>query len=156
MNAAGLLSFLAVARLDQGDYSRAKRLVERGLALSREAGHSRGSSIMLYVLARLAHAERNHEQARRLFEENLTFSAEVGDKTRIAYCLEGWQRSPRRKTDWCTQRDCGGAAVALLETIEVTAYPYAPDRSLYQEQVAAARTRLDEHTWVKALTEGGR
>ena len=51
--------------------------------------------------------ERNHEQARRLFEENLTFSAEVGDKTRIAYCLEGWQRSPRRKTDWCTQRDCG-------------------------------------------------
>ena len=43
----------------------------------------------LYVLARLEQAEGSHEKARRLFEEGLTLSAEVGDKTNVAYCLEG-------------------------------------------------------------------
>jgi predicted ATPase/DNA-binding XRE family transcriptional regulator len=154
LNAAGLLSFLAVARLDQGDHSRAKRLAERGLALSREAGHSRGSSIILYVLARLAQAERNHEQARRLFEEGLTYSAEVGDKTHVAYCLEGLAAIAASEDRLVYAARLWGAAEALLETIEVTTYPYAPDRSLYQEQVAAARARLDQQRWVEALTEG--
>ena len=154
LNAAGLLSFLAGARLDQGDHSRAKRLAERALALSQEAGHSRGSSIILYVLARLAHAEGKHEQARRLFEENLTYSAEVGDKTHVAYCLEGLASIAASEDRLVYAARLWGAAETLLETIEVTAYPYAPDRSLYQEQVAAARARLDEQSWVKALTEG--
>jgi predicted ATPase/DNA-binding XRE family transcriptional regulator len=153
LNAAGLLSFLAVAWLDQGDHSRAKRLAKRALALSQEAGHSRGSPITLYVLARLAHAEHNFEQARRLFEENLTFSAEMGDKTHIAYCLEGLAAVAVSEDRLVYAARLWGAAETLLETIEVTAYPYAPDRSLYQEQVAT-RARVDDQTWVKALTEG--
>ena len=153
-SAAIMLCFLAVAWLNQGDHSRAKRLAERGLALSQEAGHRRGTSTNLYVLARLEQAEGNHEQARQLFEEGLTLSAEVGDKTYVAYCLEGLAAIAASEDRLVCAARLWGAAEALLETIEVTAYPYAPDRSLYQGQVAAARARLDEQTWVEAWAEG--
>ena len=47
-----------------------------------------------------------------------------------------------------------GAAEALLEKIEAAAYIYAPDRSVYQGQVRAARARLDEAAWQTAWTDG--
>ena len=48
-----------------------------------------------------------------------------------------------------------GAAEALLEAIETTVYIYAPDRSLYQSQVTAARAQLDdEAAWEAAWAEG--
>jgi predicted ATPase len=152
--AAAMFSYLAVAWLDQGDHSRAKRLAERGLALSREVLHMRAISPILYVLARLEQAEGNHEQARRLLEEGLTYSVEVGDKTDVAYCLEGLAAVAASEDSLVWAARLWGAAEALLETIEVTAVPYVSDRSLYQEQVAAARARLDEQTWVEAWAEG--
>lgn len=152
--AAVVFSFLAVARLDQGDHSRAKRLAERGLALSQEVGHRRGTSTILYVLARLAQAERDREQASRLFEEGLTLSAEVGDKTNVAYCLEGLAAIAASEDRLVCAARLWGAAEALLETIEVKVVPYAPERSLYQGQVAAARPRLDEQAWLEAWAEG--
>jgi predicted ATPase/DNA-binding XRE family transcriptional regulator len=153
-SAAVMLCFLAVAWLNQGDHSRAKRLAERGLTLSQEAGHRRGTSTNLYVLARLEQAEGNHEQARRLFEEGLTLSDEVGDKTYVAYCLEGLAAIAASEDRLVWAARLWGAAETLLETIEVTAYPHAPDRSLYRGQVAAARARLDKQTWVEAWAEG--
>ena len=47
-----------------------------------------------------------------------------------------------------------GAAEALLEAIEATAYTHRSDRSLHQGQVSAARARLDETSWVAAWSEG--
>jgi DNA-binding NarL/FixJ family response regulator len=47
-----------------------------------------------------------------------------------------------------------GAAEALLEKIEAAAYIYAPDRSVYQDQVSAARAQLDEEAWEAAWGEG--
>jgi hypothetical protein len=152
--AAVMLNFLAVAWLNQGNHSRARQLAERGLALSQEVGHKSATSTILYVLARLAQAEHNHEQARRLFEEGLIYSAEVGDMTQVAYCLEGLAAIAASDNRLVGAARLWGAAEALLETIEITARPYAPDRSLYQEQVAAARARLDEQTWVEAWAEG--
>jgi tetratricopeptide (TPR) repeat protein len=153
-SAAVMFSYQSVAWLNQGDHSRAKPLAERGLVLSQEAGHRRGTSALLYVLARLAQAERNHEQARWLFEDSLTFSAEVGDKTRVAYCLEELAAIAASDDRLVWAARLWGAAEALLERIEVTAFPDAPDRSLYQEQVAAARARLDQEMWADAWEEG--
>ena len=47
-----------------------------------------------------------------------------------------------------------GSAEAILEPIDVIAYPYATDRSLHGKQVAAARKRLNEETWTRAWKEG--
>ena len=47
-----------------------------------------------------------------------------------------------------------GAAEALLEKIEATAYIYAPDRSVYQDRVCATRARLGEEAWETSWAEG--
>jgi tetratricopeptide (TPR) repeat protein len=149
-----MLCFLAVAWFNQGDPSHAKRLAEQGLALSREVGDRQGTSATLYVLARLAQAERNHEDARRLFEEGLELSAAVGDETNVAYCLEGLAAIAASEDRLVRAAQLWGAADALLEKIETTAYPYAPDRSIYQMQVTAARARLDQEMWAEAWAKG--
>jgi DNA-binding NarL/FixJ family response regulator len=41
-----------------------------------------------------------------------------------------------------------------LERIEATAYAHAPDSSLYQSQVRAARAELDEAAWQAAWAQG--
>jgi hypothetical protein len=46
------------------------------------------------------------------------------------------------------------AAVAILETIDVVAYPHAADRTLYDRQSAAIRRNLGEQGWEEA-TEAG-
>ncbi|HZB11115.1 MAG TPA: LuxR C-terminal-related transcriptional regulator, partial [Rubrobacter sp.] len=94
------------------------------------------------------------EHARRLFEEGLTPSAESGDETNVAYCLEGLAASAASEGRLERAAGLWGAAEALLEKIEVAAYIYAPDRSVYQGQVRAARARLDEGAWQTAWTEG--
>ena len=47
-----------------------------------------------------------------------------------------------------------GAAEAILEGIEVIAYPHATDRSFNDEQLASARGSLDRRTWDEAWVEG--
>ena len=84
----------------------------------------------------------------------MTYSAEVGDKTDVTYCLEGLAAVAASEERLVCAVRLWGAAEALLETIEVTAVPYVPDRSLYQRQVAAARAQLDAQAWVEAWAEG--
>ena len=47
-----------------------------------------------------------------------------------------------------------GAAEAILEQIEVIAYPHATDRSFNDRQLAATREDIDERTWEEAWAEG--
>jgi hypothetical protein len=84
----------------------------------------------------------------------LTLSAEVGEASNVAYCLEGLAAIAAREDRLERAARLWGAAEATLEPIEVIAYPYAPDRALYQRQVAAARERLDGESWTTAWTEG--
>ncbi len=152
--AAYMLNFMAVVRRNLGDQARAKRLAEQGLALSRELGDREGISMALYILATLAQASSEHERAKGLFEEGLKLAAEVGDETNVAYCLEGLAAvAASEGTIACAAR-LWGAAEALLATIEVAAYIYAPDRSLYQSQVAAARSALGEEAFAAAWLQG--
>ena len=84
----------------------------------------------------------------------MTYSAEVGEKTNAALCLEELAAIAASDDRLVQAARLWGAAEALLKRIEVTALPYAPDRSLYQRQVAAARARLDEEMWADAWEEG--
>ena len=47
-----------------------------------------------------------------------------------------------------------GAAEAILEQIEVIAYPHASNRSFNDQQLAAARGSLDKRAWEEAWAEG--
>jgi predicted ATPase/DNA-binding SARP family transcriptional activator/DNA-binding CsgD family transcriptional regulator len=148
------LSFLAVGWFGRGDPIRAKRLAERGLELARESGATEGICVACHTGAMVAHAEGDHERARGLLQEGLKLAAEAGNETNVAYYLEGLAASAALESRLERAAGLWGAAEALLEKIEVAAYIYAPDRSVYQGQVSAARARLEEAAWQRAWTEG--
>jgi predicted ATPase/DNA-binding CsgD family transcriptional regulator len=148
------LSFLAVGWFGRGDLIRAKRLAERGLELAREIGSAEAICVACHAGTMAAQAEGDHERARGLLQEGLVLAAEAGNETNVAYCLEGLAASAASEGKLERAAGLWGAAEALLEKIEVAAYIYAPDRSVYRGQVRAARTRLDEAAWQAAWAEG--
>jgi tetratricopeptide (TPR) repeat protein len=155
--ATHMLCYLAAARLYQGDHAQAKQSAQKALALGRKAGERHGTSEALWVLARLAwEDEHDHERARVLFEEGLELSAEIGDRTTVAHCLQGLAAITAVSEDRLVDgARLWGAAEALLEKIEATASPLAFDRSLGYRQIAATRARLDdERAWEEAWADG--
>jgi DNA-binding CsgD family transcriptional regulator len=152
--AAFMLNFSAAVRLKQGSNAHAKRLAEQALAQFREIGGKQGISVALYILAMVAQAERDYERARGLLQEGLKPAAEVGDESNVAYCLQGLAALAASEGGVARAARLWGAAEALLERIEATAYAHAPDRSLYQTQVSAARAQLDEEAWSVAWAQG--
>jgi DNA-binding CsgD family transcriptional regulator len=120
----------------------------------REIGGKQGISVALYILAMVAQAEGDYERARRLLQEGLKPAAEVGDESNVAYCLQGLAALAASEGGVARAARLWGAAEALLERIEATAYAHAPDHSLYQGQVSAARAELDEAAWQAAWTQG--
>src|SRR5919112_656247 len=153
--AGAMLGYAATVPLAQGDLAQARRLAERALSLSRA---SKGARDVVYValhpMAAVARAEGDHERAARLLEESLMLSVEIGDESNVAYCLEGLAAVAASEDKLERAARLWGAAEALLEAIEVIAYPHASDRSLYQQQVADARARLGEEVWKKAWAQG--
>ena len=148
------LSFSAVGWFGRGDPIRAKRLAERGLELAREIGSPEAVCVACHAGTMAAQAEGEHERARGLLQEGLALAAEAGNETNVAYCLEGLAAAAASEGRLERAAGLWGAAEALLEKIEVAAYIYAPDRSVYQGQVRAARACLDEAAWQTAWTEG--
>src|SRR5215203_1469981 len=148
------LSFSAVGWFGRGDPIRAKRLVERGLDLAREVGSAEAICVACHAGAMAAQAEGDHERARVLLQEGVVLAAEAGNETNVAYCLEGLAAAAALEDRVERAAGLWGSAEALLEKIEVAAYIYAPDRSVYQDQVSAARARLDEAAWQAAWAEG--
>ena len=101
-----------------------------------------------------ARVEGNHERMRVLSEEGLKLSAEVGDKTNVAYCLEGLAAFAASEGRVVRAARLWGTAEALLEKIEATVYHYASDRSHYQREVDAARSQREATAWEAAWSEG--
>lgn len=152
--ASPMLGFAAAASLSQGDIARARQLAERGLSLAREIEARDAAYLTLHALAMVAQAEGDRERAARLFEEGLTLSAEAEDYSSVAYYMQGLAAMAASEYRLACAARLWGAAEALLERTEIVAYAHAPDRSLYQRQVAAARERLDETAWEAAWAEG--
>ena len=153
-SASLLLGFATAVPLGRGDLARARQLAERGLSLAREAGAREGASVALHALATVARTEGDDDRAGKLLEEGLNLSVEVGDETNVAYFLEGLAAVAASRGALIRAARLWGASEALLGTIEVAAYPHAPDRSLHQREVAAARARLEGDEWEEAWAEG--
>jgi predicted ATPase len=152
--AANMFGFSASVALRMGDRARARRLAERSLSLGREIGAREAVSVALSTLASIARVEGDHERARRLLGEGLLFSSEVGDGTNVAYYLGGLASIAVSEDDLERAARLWGAAEAILEEIEVIAYPHAADRSFNDQQLATAQAKLDERKWEEAWEEG--
>jgi predicted ATPase/class 3 adenylate cyclase/Tfp pilus assembly protein PilF len=85
--AADLRRALAITLVNRGDFERATRLFEESLALSREAGSIRGTTISLWGLGVRWMVEGDFGRATEYLEEALTLGRESGDPTTIAGIL---------------------------------------------------------------------
>lgn len=83
LHAAGVLAS------HQGDYQRAKTLVEESLDVCRELADRQGAGYALYSLGLLAHNEGDYEGAVTIFEESLQLFREVEDCYGMTLALAG-------------------------------------------------------------------
>jgi predicted ATPase/class 3 adenylate cyclase len=72
---------------EQGDYGRARALVEESLALVREMGNRQGVAASLNDLGVVAYEQGEYGRAAALHEESLALFREVGDRWGIAISL---------------------------------------------------------------------
>jgi predicted ATPase/transcriptional regulator with XRE-family HTH domain len=152
--ASAMFGFSATVALGLGDVPRARRLAERALSLAREVRARELIAVSLPTLATTARSDGDLGLATRLFGEGLVLSAEIGDRTNVAYYLEALAEISAEENSLDRAARLWGAAAAILEAIEVIAYPHAADRTLYDRQLAAVRRKLDGRAWEEATEEG--
>jgi predicted ATPase/DNA-binding NarL/FixJ family response regulator/DNA-binding XRE family transcriptional regulator len=152
--AALTLIYWAVIPLNHGDYASAVRLTEQAIPLARETGDRVSAYTALYNLALVAQSRHDCAEAARLFREALILSIEMGDAGNMAYCLEGLATVAAIQGKVEHAARLWGAAEVLLERGEAAVYAYTPDRTVYAQAVAAARSQLDAQRWNEAWAEG--
>ena len=152
---ARLLSFLAMAAMNEGDYERAAALAEENLTLNRELGDMQGTNEALIVLGMIGSIRGDYERAATAFEEALHLLRRLGDTESIIHCLLGlaWLAAPRGEPVRAAR--LWGATEALQEaTGSVADSPFIRSQYDYESLPAAARSRLDEAAWEAAWAEG--
>jgi ATP/maltotriose-dependent transcriptional regulator MalT len=106
----------------------------------------------LAVLARIEAHEGKYATADALCEESLTLAKEVGDKTLIAFSLEGMASVLAARGEPTLAAQLWGTGESLRETIGAPIPPFW--RSDYSSSVALARGQLGERDFAVAWAEG--
>jgi predicted ATPase/class 3 adenylate cyclase/Tfp pilus assembly protein PilF len=84
---------------EQGDYERAKRLHEQGLAIAREQGDARGTAEALNNLGLIALYQGQREAAQRYCQEGLALFRETDDRGGVAGALNNLGNLARERGD---------------------------------------------------------
>jgi tetratricopeptide (TPR) repeat protein len=122
-----------------------------GLTLYRELGNQSGQAMMLADLAMVVEAQADHTRAAELYREGLALAYQVGDRRRIAFCLEGLSQTtvqidPERVVCWL------GAAAELRNTIN-SPLP-AIEKAFNDEVLAQLHKRLSPEIFEAAWNYG--
>src|SRR5206468_3788189 len=116
----------------------------------RDLGDQIGIALLLTDLGSVAQARGDIVRAAQLHSESLALSWKIGDKRRVAFCLEGLAAGARQPLRAAT---LFGAAEALREEIGAPLPP--AERADYERHVAAACVG-DRAMFAAAWAEGGR
>jgi predicted ATPase/DNA-binding SARP family transcriptional activator len=136
----------------QGDDELATALYEESLALFRELDSRGGMASSLHNLGYVAHGQGDERRARALFGESLALFRELGDRRGIAEALAGLAGVATATGQPERAARLFGAAEALLAAIGVQLWP--SNRADYDRDLAAARGRLDEASFMAAWAQG--
>jgi tetratricopeptide (TPR) repeat protein len=159
---AYVLAGMGEVALRQGDYDRAKELLDESLALRYEYGADWGIAATIGSLGWLALRQRDLEVAEKLLRESLTIRLEIGDRSGTAWCLEKMAEIALTRGRTGNSLDEGkkmrraaqlfGAAAALRLPLESTID--LADQPEYERQLEEVRTQLDEATFAAVWDEG--
>jgi predicted ATPase/DNA-binding SARP family transcriptional activator/DNA-binding CsgD family transcriptional regulator len=145
---------LGYAAVMLGDNVRATARSEEALALAHELG-SAGVEIVPETLVNLGLAALDlgdHERAATSFEETLVMSRNAGRKPTVINTLEGMASLAGALGEAIRAARLWGAAEAARDATDIALPP--GEWALHEPYLAAARSRLGEEAWKKALAEG--
>ena len=134
------------------EYDAAQSLYQESLALYRVVGDRQGTAISLVNLGLVELERASWGAAKRHFEQSLALHHELQDKRGIAACLEGLAAAHGALAEPETALRLFGAAAALRESIDASAWP--ADWAACAPQLEAARTRLGETASTNVWMEG--
>ena len=149
---AWCLAFLGGVAHDEGDYALAATLYEEGLAGNREVGSKLGMAWPTGRLGLVAMERGDYARARALLAESLTLTAEMGNRKGVLAALAGLG-------GLAAHEGRGERAAMLLGAVDrlvqgLGAVLDRVDSRTYEQNVAQARTLLDEGTFARAWAEG--
>jgi hypothetical protein len=139
--------------LREGDYTRARGLLEESLELRRQLGNKWGVGVSLGTLGWVAIHEGDWTRATARLGESLEVRQEIGDKGGSAWCLERLAEIALAQKQAAKAVRIFGAAAALRESIGSVIDPV--DRSEYEDRLDSLRAELGDEEFTTAW-EGGR
>lgn len=152
--AAHLLVFIGVAVVIRDGYEHGVPLMEEGLARFREVEDLRGIGMGLTCLGMEALVAGDRERAAAMFEELVLLARKMRNKISVFYGLLGMAAVAAARGQPDRAARLWGAVEVLEEALGIPLSPVILVRYGYERRVTAARTRLDEATWIAAWAGG--
>jgi len=149
--AQALNSLGDIARM-QGEYEEAQTLYEQSLDMFRKLRAKTELPASLHNLGHLAIVRGDVAQATSLFEESLALHQETRNMAGISESLAGFAGAAGAQGQPERAATLFGASDALHAAISAPTWP--AERLAYDRNLAAARTQLNEDTWVAAWEKG--
>jgi non-specific serine/threonine protein kinase len=150
--AASALMLMGHAELVRRNQERATTLLREALVLYREIGIKINVARCLRGLGIAATFRGDPEQAKALLGESLEAFRRLGSKADIAENFEAMAGAAGAQGEDLRAARLWGAAERLREALE--APWWLTDHLLYEPQLTATRSRLDEAAWETARAEG--
>jgi non-specific serine/threonine protein kinase len=150
------LSNLGVIAHVEGNDAQAVACLEEALALARQRDDSISIAWYLAYLGRVVKDQEDGGRAATLLAESLARFRDVGNRDGIAFTMELFAgltvREEHGSAAAARAARLFGAANALREAIGSPLAPF--DQPTYDDDVQAARARLDNDAWESAWAEG--
>ncbi len=108
---------LAENELDQGNFERAHRYFEDGLAFCRKTGSPHNISWLLRYLANLSRREGDQARAQTLYQESLQIVQDLKDKYCTAHTLDGLAQVEYAKGNYDQAKSLARQALNLYEQV---------------------------------------
>ena len=151
---AYLRTIAGAAMTTQGDLDSAVSQLEEGLALSRELGDLRNTSMSLFILGMLEFAGGDLGRGETLFEEGARIALELGDRLGGIYFVWGFGKLSALRGRPIRAARLWGAAEALRERMGMALSKFDLAASGYEGDLAAVRSTLDRASFDAAWAEG--
>jgi predicted ATPase/DNA-binding SARP family transcriptional activator len=151
---AYLRQILATALILEGDLNSAVAQFEEALAMTRELGDLRNTSMALFNLGMITLAQDDLPAGTTLLEEGIRISRDLGDRVGGLYYVWAFGKLSAMRGRAVRAAKLWGAAESLRERMGMSLSYLDITASGYEQDLAAVRTELDEATFDAAWAEG--
>src|SRR5215213_6316104 len=138
----------------EGDIGSAVAQFEEGLALCRELGDLRNTSMSLFNLGMIGLVQSDLDRGARLLEEGARITRELGDRLGGLYFVWAFGKLSALRKGPVRAARLWGAAEALRERMGMSLSYLDLTASGYEQDLASVRSELNETSFEAAWAEG--